>query len=128
MAAGCALPWRQAECGRSAQGEDGHESPGQRKPEPVEDEQKLSRQQETEAMEGTALALFEQRNKFCVGDKIEIMKPDGRNVPVMVEAMYNEEGEAVESCPHARQKIWIRLSETPQPYDLLRVANQGARP
>ena len=75
-----------------------------------------------------ALALFEQRNKFCVGDLVEIMKPDGRNVPVTVEAMYNEEGEAVESCPHARQKIWIRLSEAPALYDLLRVANGGRAP
>ncbi|MCI9338859.1 MAG: U32 family peptidase [Lachnospiraceae bacterium] len=76
--------------------------------------------------QGIPLALFEQRNKFSVGETIEIMKPDGANVPVTVEAMYNQAGEAVESCPHAREKIWIRLSETPCPYDLLRVANRSA--
>ncbi len=69
------------------------------------------------------LARIEQRNKFCVGDEIEIMKPDGRNVSVTVQAMYNEQGEAVESCPHSRQKLWIKLSEPAKRYDLLRVKN-----
>ena len=75
------------------------------------------------AEEPSRLVRFEQRNKFSVGDSIEIMKPDGRNVPVLVEAMYDQEGQAMESCPHARQKIWARLSGEASPCDLLRVAN-----
>lgn len=75
---------------------------------------------EQDAMAGKPLARIRQKNKFSVGDFIEIMKPDGRNVPVKAEAMYNEDGEAVESCPHAGQTIWVRLSETPEPYDILR--------
>lgn len=67
------------------------------------------------------LARIEQRNKFAVGDAIEIMKPDGRNIPVTVEAMYNGEGDPVESCPHAKQVLWIRLSQEPERYDLLRI-------
>lgn len=66
------------------------------------------------------LARFEQRNKFSVGDTIEIMRPDGENRSAVVEAMYDEEGEAVESCPHARQTLWIKLSEEAEQYDLLR--------
>ncbi len=66
------------------------------------------------------LARIEQKNKFAVGDAIEIMKPDGTNVPVIVEAMYNEAGEAVGNCPHARQQLWIKLSAQADPYDLLR--------
>lgn len=69
-------------------------------------------------------ARIEQRNKFCVGDEIEIMKPDGTNIPVRVLAMYNEKGEAVESCPHSKQVIDVKLSKTPAPYDILRIANQ----
>lgn len=68
-------------------------------------------------------ARFRQRNKFCVGDEIEIMKPDGRNIPVKVLHMYNEEGEDVESCPHAGQIIDIELSQTPEKYDILRMKN-----
>lgn len=67
------------------------------------------------------LARIEQRNKFCVGDCIEIMQPDGSNVEVRVLAMYDKDGEAVESCPHSKQEIWLQLSETPSKYDLLRV-------
>ena len=77
------------------------------------------KRRETQA-EGTRLARFEQRNKFSVGDCIEIMKPDGRNVSTVVEALYTEEGEPVESCPHARQRLWVRLSREANPYDLLR--------
>lgn len=70
------------------------------------------------------LARFEQRNKFCVGDNIEIMKPDGRNIKTKVLAMYNAEGEAVESCPHSKQTLYVELSEKPQIYDIIRV-NSG---
>lgn len=70
-------------------------------------------------------ARIEQRNKFCVGDQIEIMKPDGSNVPVKVLAMYDEEGNPVESCPHSKQVIDVLLSELPQVYDILRVSSYG---
>jgi len=67
------------------------------------------------------LARIEQRNKFSVGDVIEIMKPNGENVEVNVLAMYNKDMEPVESCPHSKQEIWLELSELPEQYDLLRV-------
>lgn len=70
------------------------------------------------------LARFKQRNKFCVGDEIEIMKPDGRNIPVKVLHMYNEEGEEVDSCPHAGQVIDIELSQAPEKNDILRMKKQ----
>ena len=37
-----------------------------------------------------ALIQMEQRNKFSVGDCLEIMKPDGRNIPVRVAALYED--------------------------------------
>lgn len=66
-------------------------------------------------------AKIEQRNKFCVGDEIEIMKPDGRNVSVTVLSLTTEKGEKVESAPHPQQVLWVELSEEAQQYDLLRV-------
>lgn len=74
--------------------------------------------------EARMCARFEQRNKFSVGDAIEIMKPDGTNVPVEVLAMYNEDGEAVESCPHPKQIIDVRLSDLPEAGDILRVEKE----
>lgn len=72
---------------------------------------------------GALLSRITQRNKFCVGDRIEIMKPDGRNVPAMVEAMYDGDLQPVESCPHSKQRIWLLLTEAAEQYDLLRVYN-----
>lgn len=77
--------------------------------------------QEVKASEG--LVRIEQRNKFCVRDAIEVMKPDGSNVEVTVEAMYDGDMQPVESCPHSKQQIWLQLSHMPEPYDLLRVSN-----
>ena len=75
------------------------------------------------SVDETGRAYIEQRNKFSVGDDIEIMKPDGSNIPVKVLHMYNEDGEAVESCPHSKQRIAIELSQVPEQYDILRVKN-----
>ena len=72
---------------------------------------------------GQTCACIEQRNKFCVGDAIEVMKPDGTNIPVTVLAMYDEQGQSVESCPHSKQVIYVCLSVVPKVYDILRVAN-----
>ena len=63
---------------------------------------------------------LEQRNKFSVGEMIEIMKPDGENLTVRVEAILNEEGEAMESAPHPQQKLRVRLSGKADACDILR--------
>ena len=66
-------------------------------------------------------ALITQRNKFSVGDTIEIMKPDGRNIFTKVESMTTEDGKSVESAPHPQQRLYIGLDEEASKYDLLRV-------
>lgn len=68
---------------------------------------------------------IEQRNKFCTGDQIEIMKPDGTNVTAAVTGIYTQEGERMESAPHPKQKLSLELSEKPGQYDLLRIKNKG---
>lgn len=73
------------------------------------------------AIDERGFARIEQKNKFCVGDWIEIMKPDGRDCPVQVLAIYDEEGQRAESAPHPRQILYLQLSVTPEKYDLLRV-------
>lgn len=69
---------------------------------------------------GVKLARIEQRNKFSVGEQIEIMKPDGTNLLTEVLAMYDGALTQVESCPHSKQEIWLKLSVMPQCYDILR--------
>lgn len=69
---------------------------------------------------GDGSFLMEQKNKFSVGESIEIMKPDGRNIPVSVEEICDEEGVQMESAPHPKQRLKVRLSVSPEPYDILR--------
>ena len=64
--------------------------------------------------------LTEQRNKFSVGEEIEIMKPDGRNIPAEVKDIRDEEGNPMESAPHPKQRLFVSLSEEAQEYDILR--------
>ncbi len=66
------------------------------------------------------LIRTEQRNKFSVGEKIEIMKPDGSNPETTVEAIWDEEGSLMESAPHPQQKLAVKLSEQADVYDILR--------
>lgn len=67
------------------------------------------------------LVRIEQKNKFSVGDSIEIMKPCGENVATKVLAMYDEKHNPVESCPHSRQVIWLELDQPADMHDILRV-------
>lgn len=64
---------------------------------------------------------FTQRNKFSVGDTIEIMKPDGRDIPARVLELTTPEGESVESAPHPQQVLYARLSADAQKGDILRM-------
>lgn len=63
---------------------------------------------------------IEQKNKFSVGEQIEIMKPDGRNVLVTVKGITNEDGNTMESAPHPKQVLWVDLGSEVSPYDILR--------
>ena len=66
------------------------------------------------------LCRIEQRNKFSVGEEIEIMKPDGDNITTKVLQILNEDGEAQESAPHPKQVLYIRLDQRADHYDILR--------
>lgn len=61
-----------------------------------------------------------QKNKFSVGETIEIMKTDGRNLETKVLEIRNAEGEEMESAPHASEELMVRLDQKADPYDILR--------
>jgi len=63
---------------------------------------------------------IEQRNKFSVGEKIEVMKPDGQNQTVIVQAIRDEKGNEMESAPHPKQVLYIDLGQPLAKYDILR--------
>ena len=66
------------------------------------------------------LCRIEQRNKFSVGEEIEIMKPDGENITTKVLQILNEDGEEQESAPHPKQVLYVHLDRSADHYDILR--------
>ena len=68
-----------------------------------------------------------RRIKFSVGETIEIMKPDGRNISALVRGIYTEDGESQESAPHPKQVLYIDLDGEAEQYDILRKERGGVR-
>ena len=63
---------------------------------------------------------LEQRNKFSVGETVEVMKPNGENISATVLRMVDEEGKEMESCPHPMQVFYVDLGMELDEYDILR--------
>lgn len=73
-----------------------------------------------ESIDSRKFAKIQQKNKFSVGETIEVMKPDGQNLEAVVKAIYNEDGEMQESAPHSKQILFIDLDVEMEAYDILR--------
>ena len=73
-----------------------------------------------EEVTAQGLGRITQRNKFSVGETIEVMKPDGSNLEVTVKGIQDEEGQPVESAPHPKQRLYVELGIELKEYDLLR--------
>lgn len=65
-------------------------------------------------------AVLEQRNKFLVGDEVEVMRKNGENILATVLEIKDEEGNPMESCPHPKQKIYVKFSCPVEEFDLIR--------
>ena len=63
---------------------------------------------------------IEQRNKFSVGETIEVMRPNGDNILVTVKRITDERGVDMESAPHPKQQLYIDLCVKLEQYDVLR--------
>ena len=63
---------------------------------------------------------IEQRNKFSVGEEIEVMKPDGTNITVTVCSIRDKDGNEVDSAPHPKQVLYIDLGQPLAKFDILR--------
>ena len=66
-------------------------------------------------------ARITQRNKFSVGDKIEIMKPDGRDIETSVLGIYLEDATPVETAPHPKEVLFVQFDQQVEQYDILRI-------
>lgn len=80
----------------------------------------------TVEQEEEGIVQIHQKNKFSLGEQIEIMKPDGRNILAQVQGISDQEGAPMESAPHSRQLLKVRLSQPADPYDILRRQEKAA--
>ena len=74
-----------------------------------------------EEIDERGFAVITQKNKFCAGDVIEIMKVNGDNEQTEVIRILDGEGNERPSAPHPQEKLYLHLSVLPEPGDLLRV-------
>ncbi len=70
--------------------------------------------------EKDGLYKIEQKNKFSVGEIIEVIKPNGETIETTVNKITDEQGNDMESCPHPRQLIYIDLGVALKEFDILR--------
>jgi hypothetical protein len=65
--------------------------------------------------------LVEQRNKFQIGDNLEILSPsDSFGKILKVEAMEDELGNSLSEAKAVQQKIWIKTNLNIEIGDILR--------
>lgn len=65
--------------------------------------------------------LVEQRNKFAVGDSLEILSPsDEFNKLIKIEKMTDEDGNELTEAKNVQQKIWIYTNQNICSGDILR--------
>lgn len=69
-------------------------------------------------------ALLVQRNKFCVGDEVEVVPPKGLNFWITIQKMWNEHGLEIQEAPHAQQRVTISIDQPVQKFTMLRKKNK----
>ena len=68
----------------------------------------------------TGCAVVMQRNKFVVGEEIEVMPAVGEAWKMTVEKMWNQDGAPIESAPHPQQILKVKFPKAVKKYDMLR--------
>lgn len=71
--------------------------------------------------DGDVYYALNQKNKFSVGDVVEIMKPNGDNLVTTVKDMLDENFEKIESCPHPLQKFYVNFGVRADVFDIIRM-------
>ncbi|NLK38163.1 MAG: U32 family peptidase [Epulopiscium sp.] len=72
--------------------------------------------------ESTGCAIVEQRNKFSVGDEVEVMPAVGKPFSMKVEKMWNEAGAPVQSAPHPQEILKLQFPHPVKRFDMIRKA------
>ncbi|NLJ76854.1 MAG: U32 family peptidase [Peptococcaceae bacterium] len=66
------------------------------------------------------LAVVEQRNRFAVGDEVEIILPQGEGFRQKITSIIDQGGAHVQAAPHPQQIVRVPLGQPVPPYSILR--------
>ena len=61
-----------------------------------------------------------QRNKFDAGDKIEILRANGKNHIQRIKVLYDKDGNKIDSAPHPKQIIKFKVEVPVEKFDIIR--------
>lgn len=64
-------------------------------------------------------AVVSQRNKLFAGDQIHVLTPNGYREPIIAQALWNEEGEPIDSTPHSMMTYFLKVDSPLPPYSFL---------
>ncbi|MGI6669649.1 MAG: peptidase U32 family protein [Acetivibrionales bacterium] len=68
----------------------------------------------------SGIAEIEQRNKFAIGDELEVVGPRGPFFVQKVVSMKNDEGEEIEAAPHPQMTVYMPMDRPVEPFTMLR--------
>ncbi len=68
--------------------------------------------------------VLEQRNRFFVGDRLEILRITGFNTTFEVDRMWDDKDQEIDYCPHPRQIIRVPYREPLPEGTLIRVCRE----
>lgn len=73
-----------------------------------------------ENCDGDGNAILTQRNKFSLGDTVELLTNDGEPVGFTVEEIRNSAGEQINATPHPMMELRMKLPRPCSPLSMLR--------
>ncbi len=68
----------------------------------------------------TQIATVEQRNNFSVGEQLEVLQPEGENIPLAVTELHDQAGQPLQAARHAQMLIALPSPVPLAPHSLLR--------
>ena len=74
--------------------------------------------------EESGYAFIEQRNKFIVGDEVEVLRANGENFTQIITEIRDLNGKDLNEAPHPKQKLKIKFNKPVEIYDILRKKEQ----
>ena len=65
-------------------------------------------------------ALVEMRNRFKVGEDLELLSKSNNNAIIKVEEIINEEGESIQECKVPKQLVRVKTNIALHKYEIIR--------